>query len=87
MTEAAVLGLADDRRADRRELIAKPDIVQEAGDLAVGLAALRAADDQVRQGRQLGEIESPTEFQPLSLAFSAFARSRVITWIGFSSLL
>ena len=50
VAEAAVLGFLDHRGADRRELVAEPDIVQETGDLAVRLSPLRAPDDQVREG-------------------------------------
>ena len=57
MTETGLLGLAIDHRAGGGELIAKPDIIHEAGDLAVGLAAFGGAHDQVRQRRQLVEID------------------------------
>ena len=38
-------------------MIAEPDIVEEAGDLGIGLAAFGAADDQLGQCRQLGKID------------------------------
>src|SRR5215813_1780718 len=56
----AVLGLAVDYRARGGELIAKPDIVEKAGDLAVGLPPLRAAGDQVRNSGQLVEVYAAT---------------------------
>ena len=41
VADAGLLGLAIDHRAGGGELVAEPDIVEEAGDLVVRLAALR----------------------------------------------
>src|SRR5262249_51409714 len=60
MPEPAALGLAVDHCAGGGELIAEPDIVEEAGDLAVGLPTLRAAGDQVGDGGQLVELDAAT---------------------------
>ena len=45
VTEAAFLGLAIEQRAGRGELITEAEIVDEAGDLAVGAAAVGAAGE------------------------------------------
>src|SRR5262249_50236580 len=60
VAEAAALGLAVDHRAGGGELIAKPDIVEKAGDLLVGLPPLCAAGDQVRNSGQLVELDAAT---------------------------
>src|SRR5262249_35256518 len=46
-----------DQRAGRRELIAERDIVDEARDVGIRLAALASAYDQLRQGWKPGEID------------------------------
>ncbi len=56
---AAFLGLAVEQRAGGGELIAEPDIVDEAGDLAIGLAAFGAAGDQVRARSAACRSRSP----------------------------
>src|SRR6266508_6267822 len=59
--DAARLGLAVDDGAHGRELIAEPDIVDEAGHVGSGLAALDPADDELWQGRKLLEVDLPGE--------------------------
>src|SRR5262249_60200942 len=53
----AVFGLAVAPGAGGSELVAEPDIVEKAGDLLLGLAALRAAGDQVRHGGEPIELD------------------------------
>src|SRR5271170_7882260 len=54
---AAFLGLAVEQGAGGGELVAETDIVDEAGNLAVGTAAFGAAGDQLGQRRQRVEID------------------------------
>src|SRR5215472_14209 len=61
MTETALLRLAVDQRASGRELIAEPDIVDEASDVGIRLAAFALAYDQLRQGWKSGEIDFPPQ--------------------------
>src|SRR5262245_5864912 len=57
MAKAALLRLAVDQGPRGRELIAEPDIVDEAGNVGVGLATFDPADDELRQGRKLVEVD------------------------------
>jgi hypothetical protein len=64
--EAALLGLAIDQGAGGGELIAEPDIVDEAGDVGVRSAAFDPAEDELRQGRQRLEIDLAGELPAAS---------------------
>src|SRR5215469_3151042 len=57
MAEAALLRLAVDEGAGGGELIAEADIVDEASDVSVRLAALDSTGDELRQGRKLVEVD------------------------------
>src|SRR5262249_43349369 len=57
VAEAALLRLAVDQGPRGRELIAEPDIVDEAGDVGVGLATFDPADDELWQGWKLVEVD------------------------------
>src|SRR5262249_36744052 len=49
MADALFLGFPVDNRSSGRELVAKAEVVHEAGDLLVALATLRLAADHLRK--------------------------------------
>ncbi len=85
VSEAAFLGLAVDEGARRRELVAEPDIVDEAAHLVAGFATVDTADDELRQGRQRLEVDLAGD--PPAAAFCLLlvhnALSHYVNWARF----
>ena len=84
VAEPALLRLAIDDGAGGRELIAEPDIVDEASHLCSRGAALDPAGDELRQGRKPLEIDLLGELPAAAFLFPRSSRSAA-TWMGAGS--